>query len=59
MVCWAVLVKENVRGIMFIGYSGPLEVRAQARSISKEEGCGLEEVHVQRPYGCYVSVSSV
>lgn len=37
-MCWAVPVKESVRGVMFIGSSGPLEVRAQARSISKKEG---------------------
>jgi hypothetical protein len=49
MVCWAVLIKENRRGM--IGYSRPLEVRAQARSICKEEGCGMEELYVQRPCG--------
>lgn len=39
------------KGGMFIGYSGLLEVRAQAGSISKEEGCGMEELYVQRPCG--------
>lgn len=50
-------VKEAIRRVMFIGSSGPLEVRADTKSISKKEGCGVEELYVQRPCSRYVSIA--